>query len=97
MKMQYNWYFTPPTDSMSVHMANSQDDKKVFDATLILSKQPMTSMNCAKVLALYPLMTLQVVIGIYWQAMKIFIKRIPLHSHPKKITTENQGGAEQAN
>lgn len=94
MQMQYNWFFTPPAESLSVHMANSHDDKNIFDATLLLSRQSISSISCARVLATYPLMTLTVVFGIYWQALKLFIKRIPIYNHPN---SENKGGAEQAN
>jgi DUF1365 family protein len=30
----------------------------------------------------FPLMTAKVGLAIYWQALKLFLKRIPYHPHP---------------
>ena len=36
-----------------------------------------------KILIQYPFITVKVVIGIYWQAFKLWLKRIPFYDHPK--------------
>jgi hypothetical protein len=33
----------------------------------------------------YPLMTAQVVAGIHWQALRLWLKRTPVHDHPAKL------------
>jgi hypothetical protein len=32
----------------------------------------------------FPLMTVRVVGGIYWQALRLWIKRTPFHPHPHR-------------
>ena len=36
----------------------------------------------AGVLARFPFMTLKVIAAIYWEALRLFLKRIPIFSHP---------------
>ncbi|MGD8784196.1 MAG: DUF1365 domain-containing protein, partial [Thioalkalispiraceae bacterium] len=97
MDMRYDWRFTQPADLLTVHMNNFDNDKKVFDATLSMKKRPMTAANCARALTVFPLMTTKVIFGIYWEALRLFIKRIPFYNHPEKVINPSQGGAEQAN
>jgi len=32
-------------------------------------------------------MTFKVIAAIYWQALRLFLKRVPLHAHPDKKKT----------
>ena len=40
------------------------------------------------------LRTTKVIGGIYWQALRLWLKRVPVHAHPKKIA--QTGGADPA-
>jgi len=91
MNMQYDWRFTKPASSLNVHMINHDDNKKVFDATLRLKRKEICFSTCASALALFPFMTLKVVSGIYWQAFRLYLKRIPFYTHPEKIENNNGG------
>jgi uncharacterized protein len=55
---------------------------KHFDATLILHRQDIEK-NMSKVLIQYPLITVKVVCGIYWQAFRLWLKKVPFYDHPK--------------
>ncbi|MBI0418935.1 MAG: DUF1365 family protein, partial [Nitrosospira sp.] len=58
---------------------------KVFDATMQLHHTPITGVWLAAVLLRYPLMTVQVVSAIHWQALRLWLKRVPVHTHPAKL------------
>lgn len=84
MEIDYDWCFNQPADSLTVHMVNKQRGSKVFDATLVLKRQEVTGASLARVLALFPFMTVKIVVGIYWQALRLWLKSVPIHDHPGK-------------
>jgi DUF1365 family protein len=84
MDQSYDWRFSTPCETLSVHMENFERGEKVFDATLALERQPITGTNLARALVQFPIMTIQVVTAIYWQALRLWLKRIPFHTHPSK-------------
>ena len=87
MDIDYDWRFNQPDDDLTVHMENAREGEKIFDATLVLKRREITATSLAGVLLNFPLMTVKVVAAIYWQALRLWLKSVPLHDHPDKRTT----------
>ena len=90
MNMMYEWFSSTPSTHLTVHMNNvdltmtdNQADNRVFDATLAMVRQDISPWSLFKITIQKPFMTLKVLLAIYWQALKLFVKRLPLHTHPK--------------
>jgi uncharacterized protein len=78
----YDWNFTTPGERLHVHMTNRRGSERVFDATLALRRAPITGPVLAGCLARHPWMTASVVAGIYWQALRLWLRGAPFHPHP---------------
>jgi len=82
MEQQYRWRLSTPGESLSVSMHNFEAGRRVFSASLYLREQAVTGASLARVLARYPFMTGKVIGAIYWQALRLWLKGAPFHSHP---------------
>ncbi len=92
MNINYDWRFIQPDERLNVHMENiltdSDNNKKIFDATLVMKRQPITSFTLARTLVRFPFMTGKIIAGIYYQALKLWLKKAPFYSHPKHNTEQ---------
>ncbi len=81
MDMHYQWKVSYKTDRIIVHIEN-WNEEKLFEATLELRHQAFTPGNLTRTLKQWPSMSLSILKGIYWQATRLAVKRVPFYSHP---------------
>lgn len=83
MDLHYDWRFQEPGENLDVHMRVEKDQEKLFDASLHLKCQPLDGLNLARSLLQLLPMTLKVVGAIYWEALRLRLKGIPVYDHPE--------------
>lgn len=92
MGLEYDWRFSPPGEGLAVHMSlrpqcdakDTAEPKPIFGAGMSLQRQAISTSSLARVLLRFPLMTVQVIAAIHWQALRLWLKRVPVHDHPAK-------------
>ncbi|MFT6984643.1 MAG: DUF1365 family protein [Psychromonas sp.] len=87
MGMNYHWRIKAPADHLNLSIENCTQDKaqeKLFRASIVMTRQPFTNKNLLKNLLAIPMMSAKTVLGIYWQALKLYLKGVPYIGHSKK-------------
>jgi hypothetical protein len=88
MDIDYDWRFTQPGATLAVHMRNRRNGERLFEASLALRRREITGLSLAAALARQPCGSLAAVLRIYWQALRLWGKRVPFHAHPRGRKTE---------
>jgi DUF1365 family protein len=83
MDQEYTWQFSDPEHRLMVHMENREDGQKIFDATLRMHREEISGGTLARALIRYPWITARVAVGIYWQALRLRMKKTPYYDHPQ--------------
>lgn len=83
MQQRYRWSSTVPDESLAIKLTNLEGGERVFHASLTLTRLPVTRLTGLSLLARFPFETAKVTVGIYWQALVLFLRRVPLFAHPK--------------
>lgn len=82
MDLRYHWQFNTPGPELDVKVSLSREKLHIFHAELTLSRLPLTGFNRMRTLVRFPFMTAKVVAAIYWQALRLRLKKFPYYAHP---------------
>lgn len=91
MDVDYTWRFSDPGPRLLVHMENRRAGELVFDATQVMRRRELTPAALRSCLVRYPAMTATVFTAIYWQALRLWLKKTPFHGHPGRRAEEVSG------
>lgn len=89
MGMDYHCRLTTPHDRLVLHLENRRGGECHTDATLILRKEPLGRFSLALRALSWPPETMKVFLGIYCNALTLWLKRAPFYPHPGKRNTRN--------
>ncbi|MBK8455378.1 MAG: DUF1365 domain-containing protein [Thiofilum sp.] len=85
LAINYHWRFSALAKTLTLQIENQREGgDKLFDATLVLQQRPLTKTQLRYEWLRIPAMTLKTVGAIYWQALKLWMKRIPYVPYSRK-------------
>jgi len=88
IELRYDWRLQVPGEALTVHMtlrpAEPGATAPVFGATLALRRVPIGAASLAGTLLRFPWMTAKVIAAIHWEALRLWLKRTPVHDHPNR-------------
>ena len=88
MNLDYTFTLTTPAQPLVVHMDTTEDGKPFFDATLNLDRRPWSARSLRSALLAHPWMTAKVISAIHWEALRLYLKKLPVFTHPGKLPNE---------
>ncbi|MCK6541959.1 DUF1365 domain-containing protein [bacterium] len=81
MDAEFEFDLTLPDDQLMMRINDIQNNRRFFVSTLSGKRQILTDARLALYLLRFPLVTLQVIFFIHWQAFRLWLKK--LHYHKK--------------
>jgi DUF1365 family protein len=95
--MAYSFSVVPPGKNLSVSVIGRDSQGPLIVARLSATRQDLTDAALARAFCAYPLLTLKVIAGIYWEAFRIWLKGIRLQERPappvRPVTLGRDGDA----
>jgi DUF1365 family protein len=82
MDMAYRFRVIPPTDDIRLLIDGSDAQGPLIVTSFIARRREMDDGTIIKAVLAHPLMTLMVVVGIHWEALKLFLKGVRLVPRP---------------
>lgn len=82
MNLKYQFKVRPPTEKFAIKIDSSDDEGLVLTARHLGRRVELTDQALLGAFFKIPLLTLKVIGGIHWEALKIWLKGVKLRSHP---------------
>ncbi len=85
MDQEYVFVMTEPAERLIAHINTVEEGRTVLDATLSLQRRPWSAPALHSALLRHPWMTAKVIAAIHWEALKLFLKRVPVYTRPGRL------------
>jgi uncharacterized protein len=80
---EYRFRFMRAGDRIVARVDHDDDDGPLLETSLSGRLQPLTARSVRRAFFGTPLMTLGVIARIHWQALRLWLKRVPFHGKPE--------------
>lgn len=85
MDRRYEFSLTDPSETLYVAVESFEEDTCKFRAELTMKRRLLTRSNAYEMMVRHPFMTFRIIGGIYYQALRLWMKGASFHSHPERI------------
>ncbi|MCC6469972.1 MAG: DUF1365 domain-containing protein [Alphaproteobacteria bacterium] len=87
MEATYHFRLRPPGERLSIAIAETDAGGPLLHAATTGERTPLTDARLVAALLRYPLMTVKVIAGIHWEALKLWLKGVAVHRKPAPPAT----------
>lgn len=94
LDLEFDFRFGVPGSRLRIWIDEYRDGEKVLTSSLAGERLEMTAGNVLRMALKYPFVTLKVIFLIHWEALRLWVKRIP--HRMKESDPEGQRGVFQA-
>jgi uncharacterized protein len=81
----YKFKIRLPDDKVRIIIDESDENGPFLNATFEGLRSQLSDKHLVKMFFLYPLMTIKIILGIHYEAVKLFAKRFPIYKHIPKL------------
>ncbi|HXQ50772.1 MAG TPA: DUF1365 domain-containing protein [Stellaceae bacterium] len=82
MECRYEFRLAAPGERLAVYIRQSDSQGPILHASLEGSRAPLSDRTLARAFLRYPLMTLKVIAGIHWEAVRLWRKGLTIVPRP---------------
>lgn len=95
MDLTHHFSIGTPGSRLTLAIDDFRGDELVFQASLALTRLPITTATLSRLLWRYPMMTVRVSSAIYFQALRLKLKGARFYPHPTRTTPPSVGTTER--
>lgn len=86
----YRFAVRPPATKVALSIDQHDAEGHLLQAAFAGRRHELNDLGLLRVMLVYPLLTLKVVAGIHWEALKLWAKGVPLHKRPGSVNNPPQ-------
>jgi DUF1365 family protein len=81
MDCHYRFHLQPPGERLSLFIRQTHQGEPILDAWVVGRRSELTDASLLRTALSIPLLTMKVIAAIHWEALKLWLKGLPVFNH----------------